>query len=54
MNIGELFIPQPNKSFKLTGPLVTRLAVVEKPRQAARQPTLQLNSTVRQTGGTDG
>jgi hypothetical protein len=44
-------IPQlgcpPNKSFKLTGPLVTRLAVVEKPKQAARQPSLQLNSTVR-------
>ena len=37
----------PNKSFKLSGPLVTRLAVVEKPRQAARQPSLQLNSTVR-------
>lgn len=35
-----------NKSFKLTGPLVTWLAVWGS-RQAARQPSLQLNSTVR-------
>ena len=40
----------PNKSFKLTGPFVTRLAVVDKPKQAARQPSLQLNSTVRLRG----
>jgi hypothetical protein len=33
----------PNNSFKLTGPFVTRLAVWES-RQAARQPSLQLNS----------
>jgi len=36
---------QPNKSFQLTGPFVTRLAVWGS-RQAARQPFRQLNSTV--------
>jgi DNA-directed RNA polymerase subunit RPC12/RpoP len=37
---------RPNKSFQLTGPLVTRLAMWES-RQAARPPSRQLNSTVR-------
>lgn len=42
---------EPNKSFKLTGPLVTRLASRRGPcEQAARQPSLQLNSTVRLAG----
>lgn len=41
-----IMFPKPNKSFKLTGPLVTHFAR----RQNARQPSLQLNSAVRQNG----
>ena len=41
-------VREPNKSLKLTGPLVTRLASRRGPcEQAARQPSLQLSSTVR-------
>jgi len=41
-------VQRPIKSFRLTDPPVTRIVWCEEPQQAARQPTRQPNSTVRQ------